>query len=749
VLHFHDPRSFGIFGFRRSPSVIRTACLGGPGVPSLTRDDPSAYSPPPAFGPFRVLHQVGVGALGPVFRTYEPTRDRLVAVKVFRLDIVPEQAQALAEALSRASEAGLFHPSIVEPIAAGVEGSVAYRAEEYVAAETLDVAMRHYAPAPIEKALPFITQLAGALDFARAVGVGHGGLHPRDIFITPDEARATGFGVVDALEKVGIRAPVRRPYSAPERIAGQPWGIAADVFALAAITFELLTSRRPAGTGQEIGALPDGPHSAALHAVLARAMHEDPSSRFGSALGFAAAIDAAARGAADHADEVVAPTVIVAAGAADVDATARVDPAPHAEVAPAAVSAAQPEAAAPAVPTTRGDDAARAEVIGRAESAASAPHDDDAGTIVHAPPVSSDPRDPRDARDPRDPREPRDPRDPREPRDPRPPFADEFVDEQGADAEERRPLEAEGEARDPYPIGPAYTHVREPEFGYAAERSRSGMLPGALMLIVGLLVGFAAGYFVRDRDRGTATTEQAAAVNHAQPPTTVPATPAREYSDQAVAAPKPSASARTAEAPTPVPESAAGAPAAAAPTTGNTAAPKITVLPRRGQIVVRSTPSRAGVTVNGTWRGRTPLTLDDLAFGRYTVRVVQPGYRTAREDFSLNDSAATHAMNVRLESDRRTAAQAPAAAPRRAAPARGPDERQTFTGSLFVDSRPQGAIVLLDGKNVGRTPVRLATVPIGMHVVRIELAEHHPWYSTARIVADQENRVTASLERIQ
>jgi len=82
-----------------------------------------------------VLHQIGIGALGPVFRTYEPTRDRLVAVKVFRLDIVPEQAQALATALGRAVGASLFHPSIVEPIAAGVEGTLAYRAEEYVAAE--------------------------------------------------------------------------------------------------------------------------------------------------------------------------------------------------------------------------------------------------------------------------------------------------------------------------------------------------------------------------------------------------------------------------------------------------------------------------------------------------------------------------------------------------------------------------------------------------------------------------------------
>ena len=83
-----------------------------------------------------------------------------------------------------------------------------------------------------------------------AAGVGHGALHPRDIFVTPDEARASGFGVVDALERVGIRAPVRRPYSAPERIAGGDWGTPADVFSLGAIAFELLTGRRPSGPGR-------------------------------------------------------------------------------------------------------------------------------------------------------------------------------------------------------------------------------------------------------------------------------------------------------------------------------------------------------------------------------------------------------------------------------------------------------------------------------------------------------------------
>ena len=241
-----------------------------------------------------MLHQIGVGVLGPLFRTYEPSRDRLVAVKVFRLSVTPEQAGALVDELSRVVDVGLEHATIVAPIAAGLTGMTPYLAQEYVTGETLDVAMRQYAPGPLETTLPFITQLASAIDYACAAAVSHGALHPRDVFLTPELARATGFGVVTALERVGLRGPVRRPYSAPERIAGEPWGPAADIFALAAIAFELLTGRRSAGTGEqvvallgEIGGTADQP---AFRRAFATALADDPAERYGSAQEFAHAL---------------------------------------------------------------------------------------------------------------------------------------------------------------------------------------------------------------------------------------------------------------------------------------------------------------------------------------------------------------------------------------------------------------------------------------------------------------------------
>ena len=186
----------------------------------LTRDDASPFAAPGAFGPFRVMHQIGVGVLGPVFRTYDPSEDRLVSVKAFHLDITPEQARTLIEALERLITTELAHPGVVAPLAVGFEDDVPYLAQEYVAAESLDVAIRHYSPASIETAMPFIRQMADAVDAAHERGVVHGALHLRDIFVTPDEARVTGFGIVTALEEIGLAGPIRRPYTAPEVIAG-------------------------------------------------------------------------------------------------------------------------------------------------------------------------------------------------------------------------------------------------------------------------------------------------------------------------------------------------------------------------------------------------------------------------------------------------------------------------------------------------------------------------------------------------
>jgi serine/threonine protein kinase len=785
-----------------------------------------------------VLHQVGVGALGPVFRTYEPSRDRLVAVKVFRLDITPEQAQSLVDELGRAVNAGLVHPSIVEPVAAGLEGTVAYRAEEYVAAESLDVAMRHYAPAPLDKVLSFITQLASAIDSARGAGVGHGALHPRDIFVTPEEARATGFGVVDALDRLGLRAPVRRPYSPPERIAGQPWDTPADVFSLGAIAFELLTGRRPSGLGDQIGPLTGTAEGTAVdkvHAVLARAMHEHPGNRFSTAIEFASALDRTTR---DYDVRPIPPPVV--------------EPEPEPAPAPQ-IESTEPEAVASIIAEVRtrppqselrpfdlvrgGADRIELKLRDAPELPDSPErperpdrNDEPAGpSIVHEPPTLED--SPREvarkviaAREVRRRESKRVPQpaldlstfqpevpaaasgptlapaaDPLLP--PRhevaeihePEIKDEPVpDLQGLPehpgdnrivaVDEFRSRESQPPAAEPiWPIPPnpsGERHLKapfaiepfDPELPPplplpsrhipppppvavdepAPERQRVVMLPLAVTLIVGLLIGYVAGYLVGGRDleneiaQGMVTTVPTTTSAGPSAPIQTPGTSgqaaaAKDFSEQAVVPQAPPA--QTTRATAPPPKVPLETPAAAGPTSEASGA-------RPGRLIVNSVPSRAAVTLNGKWIGRTPLTLAELPLGNYVVRVVEPGFEVAREEFVLSKAEPTKTLVVELRpqpgSPRTPRPPAPAESAAAASPA-----AVIGTGEIFVDSRPRGARVLVDGKEYGVTPTRVAAQSVGSHVVRLELANHAPWTKTEAVTAGATARVTGSLERIR
>lgn len=236
-----------------------------------------------------MLHQIGAGVLGPVFRAYDPENERLVAVKLFRLDLPPDQVHRLEAELSTLASTNLNHPALAQPLRAGRTGVAAYLAEEFVAAESLDIVIRDSGAARFDEVLRLGTHLASALDLAAAAGVLHGTLHPRDVLLSSDAIRLTGIGVAQALERIGQAAPIRRPYSAPELVAGARWERRADVFSLATLMHEMLWAKRVNGIGpQAAESLTEieGADLDRLRLTFARALAEDPDHRFATALEF-------------------------------------------------------------------------------------------------------------------------------------------------------------------------------------------------------------------------------------------------------------------------------------------------------------------------------------------------------------------------------------------------------------------------------------------------------------------------------
>ena len=235
---------------------------------------------------------------GPTIRT----QDRLVAVKAFKLDVPPQTVARLADALRRLVDRPAIPAAPVRLLDAGLEGTRAFVAMEYAAGESIDVAWRQQLPMPIERALPILSVVADAIDAGWAQGLGHGALHPRDLFVVSgtDDIRLTGLGIVQALESIGEKAPARRLYAAPERVAAQPWGLAADVYSLGVIAHELLAGRRPSGAEQDGVLAPSLSPEARVRVrrVLAVALADRPEDRFASASALVEALGAAARGEA-------------------------------------------------------------------------------------------------------------------------------------------------------------------------------------------------------------------------------------------------------------------------------------------------------------------------------------------------------------------------------------------------------------------------------------------------------------------
>ena len=68
------------------------------------------------------------------------------------------------------------------------------------------------------------------------------------------------------------------------------------------------------------------------------------------------------------------------------------------------------------------------------------------------------------------------------------------------------------------------------------------------------------------------------------------------------------------------------------------------------------------------------------------------------------------------------------------------------TGSLEVESRPAGASIIVDGEFTGTTPTRL-NLPVGRHVIELELDGYQAWAKAIEVSEDEENRVAASMDR--
>jgi tRNA A-37 threonylcarbamoyl transferase component Bud32 len=207
-----------------------------------------------SIGRYRIVGELGRGAMGVVYHAIDPTIGRPVAIKTIRIrDIDNEgERERLRERLFReARSAGvLSHPNIVTIYDMDEADGLAYIAMAYVNGPTLEKILASVQPLSGANMLRILRQTALALDYAHGKGIIHRDIKPANIMTDEDGAvKVTDFGIAKIASgghSTGTRGIAGTPnYMSPEHVQGLEVDGRSDQFSLAVIAYEILTGERP------------------------------------------------------------------------------------------------------------------------------------------------------------------------------------------------------------------------------------------------------------------------------------------------------------------------------------------------------------------------------------------------------------------------------------------------------------------------------------------------------------------------
>ncbi|WP_206597782.1 serine/threonine-protein kinase [Paraburkholderia monticola] len=266
-------------------------------------------------GKYRIEGMLGAGAMGIVYRAFDPHIERHVALKTVRHELFEggDRSSLMARLRNEAQAAGrLAHPNIVAVYDYGETTDTAYIAMELVSGQGLKQLLDAGGPLQLATALDWVGQLLAALGFAHEHGVVHRDIKPANLLVSAQgRLKVADFGVahVESSTLTLAGAMIGTPsYMSPEQFAGEPLDGRSDLFSAAIVLYQMLTGVRPFAGASHVEVMrqvmhetPRAPSACnpalppALDDVLMRALSRRPAARFQTA-------DALRRALADASD---------------------------------------------------------------------------------------------------------------------------------------------------------------------------------------------------------------------------------------------------------------------------------------------------------------------------------------------------------------------------------------------------------------------------------------------------------------
>jgi serine/threonine-protein kinase len=210
-----------------------------------------SFEPQVLAGRYELLGLVGTGGMGSVYRARDRELDEIVALKMLRRELVdaPGMLARFRQEVKLARK--VTHRNVARTFDIGEHAGDKFLTMELVEGESLANLLHREKKLELARVIELVEAICSALSAAHAAEVVHRDLKPDNVLLAKDgRVVVTDFGIARAVTSDAqptIGAPIGTPaYMAPEQLEGShPIDARADLYALGAMTYELLTGQQP------------------------------------------------------------------------------------------------------------------------------------------------------------------------------------------------------------------------------------------------------------------------------------------------------------------------------------------------------------------------------------------------------------------------------------------------------------------------------------------------------------------------
>ncbi|MBM4387641.1 MAG: serine/threonine protein kinase, partial [Deltaproteobacteria bacterium] len=209
---------------------------------------------------YKILHPIGNGAMGSIYKAEHMTLEKVICLKVLHKHLVKDESHIKRFHREARAASRLSHPNCIGIMDYGqTDDGLTFIAMEYISGEDLATTLHKEVRLPPERALRIAIQICEALDEAHSKGVVHRDMKPENIMLEhkrlePDFVKVLDFGIAKIRDSSGSSGSFHTAtglvfgtpeYMSPEQIKGEDLDGKSDIYSLGIVLYQMLCGKLP------------------------------------------------------------------------------------------------------------------------------------------------------------------------------------------------------------------------------------------------------------------------------------------------------------------------------------------------------------------------------------------------------------------------------------------------------------------------------------------------------------------------